>query len=100
MRISGKRRDIEIAGSGIGIARTKDGVIKLWADDDLGLARGLGFAHAQDRLVQMDLMRRITARGVPATMIDLDHADARHYDEAGAFLRLEALLEGIDAGRA
>jgi penicillin amidase len=59
MRITSKRRDIEIAGSGIGLARTEDGVIKLWADDDLGLARGLGFAHAQDRLVQMILVRLI-----------------------------------------
>jgi len=59
MRITAKRRDIEIAGSGIGIARTEDGVIKLWADNDVGLARGLGFAHAQDRLVQMILVRLI-----------------------------------------
>ena len=59
MRITSRRRDIEIAGSGIGIARTKDGVVKLWAEDDLGLARGLGFAHAQDRLVQMMLVRLV-----------------------------------------
>jgi penicillin amidase len=59
MRITSKRRDIEIAGSGIGTARTEDGVIKLWAEDDLGLARGLGFAHAEDRLVQMILVRLI-----------------------------------------
>ena len=59
MKISNTRREIEIAGSTIGIARTEQGVIKLWADDDLGLARGLGFAHAQDRLVQMLLVRLI-----------------------------------------
>ena len=59
MRITRKRREIEIAGSEIGIARTPDGVIKLWAEDDLGLARGLGFAHAQDRLVQMVLVRLV-----------------------------------------
>ena len=59
MKITSKRRDIEVAGSGIGIARTKDGVVKLWAEDDLGLARGLGFAHAQDRLVQMMLVRLV-----------------------------------------
>jgi penicillin amidase len=59
MRITSKRRDIEVAGSGIGIARTKDGVVKLWAEDDLGLARGLGFAHAQDRMVQMMLVRLV-----------------------------------------
>jgi penicillin amidase len=59
MRITRRRRDIEIAGSRIGIARTEDGVVKLWADDDLGLARGLGFAHAQDRLVQMMVVRLV-----------------------------------------
>jgi penicillin amidase len=59
MRITSKRRDIEIAGSGIGIARTQEGVVQLWAEDDLGLARGLGFAHAQDRLVQMMLVRLV-----------------------------------------
>ena len=59
MKITSKRRDIEIAGSGIGIARTKEGVVKLWAEADLGLARGLGFAHAQDRLVQMMLVRLV-----------------------------------------
>ena len=59
MKISTKRRQIEIAGSAIEIARTEHGVIKLWADDDLGLARGLGFAHAQDRLVQMLLVRLV-----------------------------------------
>jgi penicillin amidase len=59
MRITSKRREIEIGGSSIGIARTSDGVIKLWADDDLGLARGLGYAHAQDRLVQMVLLRLV-----------------------------------------
>jgi penicillin amidase len=59
MKITSKRRQIEIAGSTIEIARTEHGVMKLWADDDLGLARGLGFAHAQDRLVQMVLVRLV-----------------------------------------
>jgi penicillin amidase len=59
MKITSKRREIEIAGSTIGIARTEHGVVKLWADDDIGLARGLGFAHAHDRLVQMLLVRLV-----------------------------------------
>ena len=59
MRFTSKRRDIEIAGSKVGMARTKTGVVKLWAEDDIGLARGLGFAHAQDRLVQMMLVRLV-----------------------------------------
>jgi penicillin amidase len=59
MRITSKRREIEIGGSTVEIARNEDGVITLWAEDDLGLARGLGFAHAQDRLVQMILVRLV-----------------------------------------
>lgn len=57
MRITKKPREIEIGDSTIEIARNDDGVITLWAEDDLGLARGLGFAHAEDRLVQMMLVR-------------------------------------------
>jgi len=30
----------------------------------------------------------------------VDHADVRKYNEESAFLRMEALLESIDAGRA
>jgi penicillin amidase len=59
MRVTGRRREIDIAGSTIEIARNKNGVIMLWGDDDLDLARGLGFAHAQDRLVQMILVRLV-----------------------------------------
>jgi penicillin amidase len=33
--------------------------VRLWADDDLGLARGLGLAHAHDRLVQMMMVRLV-----------------------------------------
>ena len=59
MRITKKRREIEIGESTVEIARNEDGVITLWAEDDLGLARGLGFAHAQDRLVQLVLTRLV-----------------------------------------
>ncbi len=59
MRVNRRRRRIEISGSRIEFARTTDGVITLWADNDLGLARGLGFAHAHDRMVQMMLVRLV-----------------------------------------
>jgi hypothetical protein len=36
---------------------------------------------------------------IPAVMIDIDHADVRKYSEANAFLRIEALLEKINATR-
>src|SRR5438874_4864570 len=40
------------------IARDADGVPLITAADDEDAAFGLGFAHAQDRLFQMELMRR------------------------------------------
>ncbi len=62
MRITGSRRSVKIEDSCIGIARTSDGVLRLWAEDDVGLARGLGFGHAHDRLVQM-VLTRIVGQG-------------------------------------
>jgi len=59
MRITNRRRQIDIAGTRIGLARTTGGVMRLETKDDVGLARGLGFAHAHDRMVQMMLMRLI-----------------------------------------
>jgi penicillin amidase len=59
MRFSERRRALCIAGHQIEIARTPEGVARIWAEDDPGLARGLGFAHAHDRLVQMMLVRLI-----------------------------------------
>ncbi|HMF34479.1 MAG TPA: 2-hydroxyacyl-CoA dehydratase family protein, partial [Candidatus Lokiarchaeia archaeon] len=51
-------------------------------------------------LMQMDLQRRVEAElGLPAVMIDCDMADERFYNEAQAFLRIEALLERIDSQR-
>ncbi|MCG5053971.1 MAG: penicillin acylase family protein [Myxococcales bacterium] len=41
------------------LARNDAGVMQLWADDDIGLAAALGFAHAYDRCVQLCTMRII-----------------------------------------
>ncbi len=51
-------------------------------------------------ITQMDQQTRITEHfGVPAVMIEVDHADVRKYSEGSAFLRIEALLETIEAQR-
>lgn len=51
-------------------------------------------------VMQMDQMRHVRdTLGVPAVMIDVDHADERKYSEEAAFVRIEALLETIDARR-
>jgi penicillin amidase len=54
---------ITVAGphSDVTIARDADGVPTITAQNDDDLAFGLGFAHAQDRLFQMELQRRYGA---------------------------------------
>ncbi|MCX5848555.1 MAG: 2-hydroxyacyl-CoA dehydratase family protein [Deltaproteobacteria bacterium] len=52
-------------------------------------------------VMQMDEQRRISEKyGIPSIMIDVDHADVRKFSEESVYIRLEALLESIDAGRA
>src|SRR5579864_5308264 len=48
-------------GHDVTIARDADGVPLITAADDDDAAFGLGFVHAQDRLLQMELMRRYGA---------------------------------------
>ena len=57
VHITGRWRLIDISGAQIQLSRMPDGVMRLRADDDLDLARGLGLAHAHDRMVQMMLVR-------------------------------------------
>lgn len=59
MRITKKRRELVIGGRRVAVARGEGGVVRLWAEDDLGLACGLGLAHAHDRLVQMEMVRLV-----------------------------------------
>lgn len=47
-------------------------------------------------IMQMDLMRMVEKDyGIPAVMIDVDHADPRKYSEESVFTRIDALLERI-----
>ncbi|HEX2151003.1 MAG TPA: penicillin acylase family protein, partial [Stellaceae bacterium] len=59
-RVEGR---ITVAGlsAPVTIARDADGVPLITANDDADAAFGLGFAHAQDRLFQMETMRRYGA---------------------------------------
>ncbi len=43
------------------VLRDGDGIVTIRAEDELDASRALGFVHAQDRLWQMDFMRRIGA---------------------------------------
>ncbi|MFZ5564280.1 MAG: 2-hydroxyacyl-CoA dehydratase, partial [Thermodesulfobacteriota bacterium] len=52
-------------------------------------------------VMQMDEQRRVKERfGIPAVMIDVDHADVRKFSQENVYVRLEALLESIEAKRA
>lgn len=52
-------------------------------------------------VMQMDEERHIKGKlGIPAVMIDVDHADVRKFSQENVYVRLEALLESIDAQRA
>jgi penicillin amidase len=59
MKVSDRRRTLRLGSFQLEAARTEEGVLQLWADDDLALAAGLGWAHARDRLVQMVLLRLV-----------------------------------------
>ena len=62
MRLTQRTVGITIGGSQIRARRTTGGVAELWAEDDLALAKGLGYLHALDRSVQLMLIR-IVGRG-------------------------------------
>ncbi len=51
-------------------------------------------------ITQMDQQKQISEQlGVPAILIEVDHADVRKYNEENAFVRIEALLETIESRR-
>src|SRR5438477_1197902 len=57
MKLTGRIREWNIAGSSLRARRTTGGVVEIWGRDQFDLQRGLGFFHAHDRLVQMLLVR-------------------------------------------
>ncbi len=54
-------RDVAIAGldEPVEVWRDSLGVPHIWAEDEADLFRAIGFVHAQDRLWQMELFRRV-----------------------------------------
>ncbi len=52
-------------------------------------------------VMQMDEERYVKEKlGIPAVMIDVDHADVRKFSQENVYVRIEALLESIDSKRA
>lgn len=110
----GRTVTLALPAGTVRVGRTSEGVARIRAADDVGLAAGLGWAHAHDRLVQMELVRLAAAgrlceclRDDAATLaVDVfmrrmgfarrDEADlARLTAEARAVL--EAYAEGVNA---
>jgi len=71
------------------IERDRDGVPTIVAEDDEDAAFGLGFAHAQDRLLQMELQRRYGA----GRLAELFGADAVATDRQMRVLGLYHMAE-------
>ncbi|MCH7616130.1 MAG: penicillin acylase family protein [Nitrospinae bacterium] len=59
VRITNKIKIVTIDGSEIRVRRTTAGVVELWAHDEIELAKGMGYVHAHDRMVQMMMVRLI-----------------------------------------
>src|SRR6266851_5097738 len=96
--VSGLKADVTVARDG-------DGVPLITAADDEDAAFGLGFAHAQDRLFQMELMRRNGAGRLAelfgAQAIDTDRQvrvlGLYRLAEAELLLLSEPVRRGIEA---
>jgi penicillin amidase len=96
----------------VSIGRDDDGYVAIRADSDADAAFALGFAHAQDRLFQMDGMRRLGSGrlaeviGPDAVLSDrrmrvlgLRRQAQAQYDQASPALKaqLDAYADGVNA---
>jgi penicillin G amidase len=116
VRSSLPQEDGQLASPGLGaevrIGRDEHGIPTIKAASEQDAAFALGFVHAQDRLFQMDVMRRYGAGRLsewfgPATLradrftrtLGLYRAAERQYAEAASELRaaLEAYAAGVNA---
>ncbi|KPP87795.1 MAG: penicillin amidase [Rhodobacteraceae bacterium HLUCCO07] len=107
-----KRLRVERLDTPVEIVRDHSNVPHVFSDDDAGVFYGLGYAHAQDRLWQMMVMRR-TAQGrlsevFGARTLDIDKL-MRRFDlyrlarssvaaqDADTLAALEAYADGVNA---
>jgi penicillin amidase len=116
LRTSLPKTDGEVAVKGLGrsveIIRDANGIPHIFAANDRDAAFALGFVHAQDRLLQMELMRRFGAGrlaeivGAPALRVDRMARTLGMYRRSEASFRhlkpetragLEAYAAGVNA---
>ncbi|MBI3349624.1 MAG: penicillin acylase family protein [Burkholderiales bacterium] len=108
-------RALPVLSSPVELQRDARGYLTVSAENRLDVARGLGYAHAQERFFQMDLMRRNAAGELSALVgpkaLPLDQARRthrfRHRAEAGIArlpaderALLDAYVAGVNAGLA
>src|SRR5437762_3401964 len=79
------------------IARDADGVPLITAGNDEDVAFGLGFAHAQDRLFQMEMMRRYGAGRLSEVFGEQTVATDRQMRLLGVYRLAEAELPLLSA---
>jgi penicillin amidase len=91
--------DVSVAGleRPVTIVRDTNGVPHITADDDRDAAFGLGFAHAQDRLWQLELQRRIGAGRLSELAGDRTLVVDRQVRTIGFYRAAEAAVAGLDA---
>ena len=111
MRLTHKPISVVIDGSEIRMRRTTGGVVELWGQDDVELARGMGFAHAHDRMVQM-MLARLVGQGrlseciksddetlaIDIAMRQMGFASSAQADVDGCSERAAAIGRGYCAG--
>jgi len=105
---------IEVAGihAPIEILRDEDGIVTIRAQNDADAAFAIGYVHAQDRLVQMEMMRRLVAGRLSEVLGNLTLATDRNMRVLGLYrtaeqneaalpdevrTRLEAYSAGVNA---
>ncbi|WP_233236300.1 penicillin acylase family protein [Bordetella sp. LUAb4] len=99
LRASLPRLDGAVAATGLAgsarIERDADGVVTVTASNRLDLAYATGYAHGQDRLFQMDLLRRVAAGELSALVgsdaVPLDRRNRLHRFRARAQAAYAAL---------
>lgn len=76
MKISKHFKKLTIGSSVVEMKRTEDGVVHILADNFLEAQKGLGFAHAHDRIRQMLLGRILSSGKITELLFDTEEAFA------------------------
>ena len=87
---------IEGLAAPVQVLRDADGLVTLRAENDLDAYRALGFVHAQERLWQMDFMRRIGAGRLSEIVGNATLDTDRFMRTLGLYRQAEAQVAQLD----